>query len=82
VEVKLPIRINVYNVSAIFLASNKNSSETIKHVDIRYHFVREMIDDNFLEITFVPTDNNIEDIFTTKSEIKKVVYFQERLNIE
>jgi hypothetical protein len=49
-EVELPIKMFVYNVRAIFLANNWNASDRTKHVDIRYHFVREMIDNGFIEL--------------------------------
>jgi Reverse transcriptase (RNA-dependent DNA polymerase) len=47
IEVKLPIRVNVDNLGAIFLAKNKNASERTKHVDDRHHYVRELIEENF-----------------------------------
>jgi hypothetical protein len=51
-------------------------------VDIRYHFVREMIDENFLGVKFVPTDQNIADIFTKNLDNKKIEFFQKKLGIE
>jgi hypothetical protein len=57
------IKVNVDNVGAIFLTNKRNASKRTKYVDVWYHFVREMIDKNFLEITFVRTDENIADIF-------------------
>jgi energy-converting hydrogenase A subunit M len=38
--------------------------------------VREMIDNGFIEIVFVPTDENIADIFTKKLDSKKFKNFQ------
>jgi hypothetical protein len=32
----------------------------------RHHYVRELIEDNFVEVTFVPSEENIADIFTKK----------------
>jgi len=43
IEVELPICVNVDNIGAIFLAENQNSSDRTKHVDIRYHFIRQYI---------------------------------------
>jgi hypothetical protein len=82
VQVSLPIKVNVDNIGAIFLAENRNTSERTKHVDIRYHFVREMIDKNFLSVKFVPTDQNIADIFTKNLDNKKFEFFQKKLGIE
>jgi hypothetical protein len=82
IQVSLPIKVNVDNIGAIFLAENRNTSERTKHVDIRYHFVREMIDEIFLNVKFVPTDQNIADIFMKNLDDKKFEYFQKKLGIE
>jgi hypothetical protein len=80
-EVELPIKMFVDNVGTIFLANNRNASDRTKHVDIRYHFVREMIDKGFIEIVFVPTDENIADIFTKNLDSKMFKNFQTKLNV-
>ena len=42
-EFELPIIIHVDNIGAIFLAKKATTSNKTKHVDTRYHFVREYI---------------------------------------
>ena len=64
IEVELPIRVNVDNIRAIFLAENQNSSDRTKHVDIRYHFIRQYIKDGTIMIEFVCSSENDSDIFT------------------
>ena len=73
--------VNVDNIRAIFLANNKNASDRTKHVDVRYHFVREMIDNGFLKVTFVKSDANVADIFTKNLEAKKYELFQKMLQV-
>ena len=63
-KVKLPIVIRVDNVGAIFMSENTAISDRTKHVDIRYNFVREFIEDGFVKIIFVRTHDNIADLFT------------------
>lgn len=60
VKVKFPIIINVDNVGAIYLANNSDGRRT-KHVDIRYHFVREYIEDGIVKVVFVKSKDNIAD---------------------
>ena len=43
--VKMPIEVNVDNVGAIYLVNNESMSLRTKHVDTRYHFVREFVAD-------------------------------------
>ena len=63
IEVELPIIINCDNVGAIYLSKN-NESRCTKHIDIRYHFVREYVEDKIVKILFVHTENNLADPFT------------------
>ena len=64
IEVELPIRVNVDNIGAIFLAENQNSSDHTKHVDIRYHFICQYIKDGTIMVEFVCSNENDSDIFT------------------
>jgi hypothetical protein len=41
------------NVGAIFMAENATATARTKHVDARYHFVREYVESGFLKIVFV-----------------------------
>jgi hypothetical protein len=50
INVNLPIEVNVDNVGAFFLARNKNASERTKHVDAKYHYVRELNEFKFIEV--------------------------------
>jgi hypothetical protein len=79
IKVELPIRVNVDNVGAIFLANNKNAGERTKHVDTRHHYVRELIEKRFLDIVFVPSEENIADIFTKNLDLKSFESHQSKL---
>ena len=63
-KVALPIIVKVDNVGAIYLANNAVSGPRMKHVDIRYHFVQDLIEDGIIEISFVKSEENHSDIFT------------------
>jgi hypothetical protein len=64
IPVRLPIIVRVDNVGAIFMSENVSASSRTKHIDIRYHFVREFVEDKFIKIIFVRTDDNVSDGFT------------------
>jgi hypothetical protein len=63
-EVKLPIIVNEDNTGAIDLASNWSTNSNIKHIDVRYHFVRELLEDGIIQINYVKSEENVADIFT------------------
>jgi hypothetical protein len=50
VERELPAVIYCDNVGAIFMAENATATSLTKHVDTRYHFVREYIITEFIKV--------------------------------
>ena len=64
IKVVLPIIVRVDNVGAIYLAQNAVSGPRMKHVDIRYHFVQDYIEDGIVKIVFVKSEENDSDIYT------------------
>lgn len=59
-----PIIVYGDNLSAQQLAKNPVYHSRSKHIDIRYHFVRELVKNNFIELRYVSTNEMIADIFT------------------
>ena len=64
ISVKLPIIVRIDNIGAIFMAENASSGVRTRHIDTRYHFIREHIEDGSIQIEFVRTSVNDADIFT------------------
>ncbi|PRQ53257.1 putative RNA-directed DNA polymerase [Rosa chinensis] len=52
------------NTSAINISKNPVQHSRTKHIDIRYHFIRDLVDANILELEFIPTENQLADLFT------------------
>ncbi|KAL8096136.1 hypothetical protein AgCh_037185 [Apium graveolens] len=59
---KIPIYCD--NQSAIAMTGNPVQHSMTKHISIRYHFIREHVDEGTVELHFVPTDQQVADIFT------------------
>jgi hypothetical protein len=64
IPVQLPVIVRVDNMGAIFMSENASASSRTKHVDTRYHFVGEFVEDGFIRIVFVRTVDNVSDSFT------------------
>ena len=64
IKVEHPIIVNVDNIGAIYLAQNAATGNRTKHIDTRYHFVREYIEQGILKVVFVRSAENDADIFT------------------
>ena len=53
------------NMGSIFLAQNPAQERHTKHIDIRYHFIHECIQERkVLELCHVPTDKQLADVLT------------------
>ena len=52
------------NQSAIAMIGNPVQHSMTKHISIRYHFIREHVMEGTVELHFVPTDQQLADIFT------------------
>ena len=58
------IKVFVDNNGAIKLASNPLSSARTKHIDVRFHFVRELVSSGIIAVEYVPTNEQRADILT------------------
>ena len=52
------------NTSAIAISHNPVMHSKTKHIDIRYHFIRDHVMKGDIEIHFIPTDKQLADVFT------------------
>ena len=52
------------NQGAIALTQNPEYHARTKHIDIRYHFIRQHVDEGSIELIYCPTHENTADIFT------------------
>ena len=59
-----PTVIHEDNQPAINIAENRLTSQRTKHIDIKYHFIREAIDDGIIKLQYVSTTEQLADILT------------------
>ena len=71
IPVEYPIIVNVDNIGAVYLAKNATTGNRTKHIDTRYHFVREYVEDGIIKVRFVRSEENHADIFTKNLNSEK-----------
>ena len=59
-----PTEINVDNKSTIALSKNPVFHDRSKHIDTRFHFIRECISKKEIHVKYVKTEDQVADIFT------------------
>jgi hypothetical protein len=60
----LPITLRGDNEGSIALARNPEFHKRSKHIDTRYHYIRQLLADNLISIQHVPTKDMVADILT------------------
>ena len=50
-------------------------------MEMKYHYVREMVQRRAVELWYVPTDEQIADVLSKPLGQGKFVYFQDRLGV-
>ncbi|KAI5318259.1 hypothetical protein L3X38_037967 [Prunus dulcis] len=64
VLVSRPITLYCDNLSATYMASNSVFHARTKHIELDYHFVRELVLSGSHHVQFVPSIDQIADLFT------------------
>jgi len=75
------IRIDCDSQSVIFLAKNHTYHSKIKHIDVQYHFVRDMMEDKNVLLVKVDTLKNIADALTKSVSSKNFSWCRETMGI-
>ncbi|MCO5603495.1 hypothetical protein L7F22_057646 [Adiantum nelumboides] len=67
--------------SAIQLARNPVFHAKMKHVDVRYHFIRDVLEDKRLQLVKVHTDDNPADLLTKILSPEQFAHCRELMGI-
>ena len=63
-EVSNEIEVLCDNNSTIFVSENLVNNSRSKHIDIRYHFIREKIEEKIVKLSHIASTLNVADIMT------------------
>lgn len=69
------------NKGAIQLTKSYENSKRTKHIDIKAHFVKELVLKKEMEVEYISTDTNLADLLTKSLSNEKLSYFRQCLNI-
>ena len=78
---KGPVPLVTDNQGGIFLAVNPAHDRRLKYVDIRYHFIREYVEEGCVNIVYVSTDKMIANTLMKPLGTTKFEGFQSQLGI-
>nr|GEU72719.1 ribonuclease H [Tanacetum cinerariifolium] len=67
--------------AAIAISCNPVQHSRTKHIDVRYHFIKEKVEKGIVELFFVGTEYQLADLFTKALTIERFKYLVRRLGM-
>nr|GEX84583.1 copia protein [Tanacetum cinerariifolium] len=67
--------------SSIAISCNPVQHSRMKHIAVRYHFIKEQVEKGTIELYFVKTDYQLADIFTKALPVDRFNYLVRRLGM-
>nr|GEZ43217.1 hypothetical protein [Tanacetum cinerariifolium] len=69
------------NKSAIALCCNNVQHSQSKHIDIRYHFIKEQVENGVIELYFINTEYQLADLFTKALGRDRIEFLTNKLGM-
>ena len=69
------------NQSCIKLSENPVFHDRLKHIDIRYHFIRDYVQRGAVQLKYIPIGEHVADILTKALGKIKFTYFVENMGM-
>jgi hypothetical protein len=81
VEYDQPISIICDNTSAINISKNLVMHSKMKHIPIKYHFLREQVVEQSVKMEYIATKEQVADIFTKPLPRETFEYLRQKLGV-
>ena len=69
------------NLSAINISKNPIQHSRTKHIDIRHHFIRDLVEEKVIKLEHVATELQLADIFTKALDASQFENLRGKLGI-
>jgi len=69
------------NLSAINISKNPIQHSRTKHIDIRHHFIKDLVEEKVVTLEHVDTEEKLIDIFTKALDVKQFETLRGKLGI-
>ncbi|KAI3691775.1 hypothetical protein L6452_31577 [Arctium lappa] len=76
---KIPIYCD--SKSAIAITANPVQHTKTKHIDVRYHFIKDNVEKGTIELFFVKTEYQLDDLFTKPLDEKRFTFLVSKLGM-
>ncbi len=76
------VSLKIDNQAAISLCKNLVHHERSKHIDTRFHHIRECIEEGLIEVQHVNTKDQLADIFTKSLGRQKFIEMRKKVGVQ
>ena len=76
---EMPLRVHNDNQSAIAICKNEVLHDRVRHIDIKHHYIRDLIENKNLTIDWIPTADQVADIFTKPLKGQSFEKFKDKI---
>jgi len=73
--------INYDHTSAINISMNPVQHSRTKHIDIRDHFLRDLVESQVVSLSFIPTDNQLADILSKPLDGRRIESLRKAIGV-
>ena len=63
-KVNLPMIVLINNIGAIEMLDSKTGQCKTKHIDARFHWIKQYVDEDKVNVNYIKSENNVADILT------------------
>lgn len=77
----IPTTLLLDNQSAIRMIKSFDNGKRSKHIDIKVHYIKDIVNKKLLSVNYVPTNENVSDLLTKALPKIKHNYFCIKLNL-
>ena len=76
-----PTALHIDNQSAIAITRNPEFYDCTKYIDVRYYFLRQVVEDKSIKLEYIPTGDQVADIFNGGLPPASYSKFREEMGI-
>ena len=63
------------------MTENSVFHDRSNHIEIKYHYIRDMVEKGAVKLHYIATDEQTVDVFTKSLSRVKVEYFRDKLGV-
>jgi hypothetical protein len=78
---KAPTIIHWDNMSTIPMTKNSMFHSRTRHIELRHHFIRKLVQEGEIQLEFLNTNEQLPDLFTKVVTSEKFVEFKKNMRI-